>query len=528
MPLADVKPGMTGIAKTVFQGDTVEDFDVEVIGVQGDEHNGNILVRCSGEMFEKTGVAHGMSGSPVYIDGRLVGAIAFGRQFDDPHYVFLTPIGRMLRLLEEQSVEQPSDWLPKGSVLQASGFTPYALEVLKDRLREADVKLEVQAINNGSQVSTKSFEPGSAVGVSFTTGDLSLGSMGTVTWVDDENNLLAFGHSFRQIGPSNYFMNKCWVLGVVPNLAGGNKYGNLGEPVGVITQDRVSGIGGQVGVLPDAVPLEITVSDLDRGRQEITRVKSIQDEKLLPGIIDAAVISSVNKLMDRVGGGTAFLEYNLEWVDASKKLVSLERKNMYYATNGLLNVLNQELNDTTLTLMRNKLEPVKLRRVTVKATVDDKVRIAELVKLSCPKEIGAGELLPITVTLKPYRGAEFTRVVKFKVPKDYAGKKLSLSVHGGANNAWITKLLRKQKNNAEEQAAPAAKKKEMKRQTLADYAKEAGEADQNNQIIVDVASKLKPLDEQSLRLILKGSEYKQRYEYDFIIDGEMDLTVKVK
>ena len=100
MPVKDLQPGMQGIGKTVIKGDTIEEFNVEVLGVTGSEAAGySILVRLYGDLIEKTGgVAQGMSGSPVYIDGRLVGAVAFGRAFNDPHFCFLTPIHNMLKL----------------------------------------------------------------------------------------------------------------------------------------------------------------------------------------------------------------------------------------------------------------------------------------------------------------------------------------------------------------------------------------------------------------------------------------------
>ena len=136
MPIQDLKPGMQGIGKTVIQGDTIEEFNVEVLGVSGSEAAGySILVRLYGDLIEKTGgVAKGMSGSPVYIDGRLVGAVAFGRAFNDPHYCFLTPIHNMLKLLDTPA-SRSGDWLPKSTGLLAGGFTPMGMEYLQERLQ---------------------------------------------------------------------------------------------------------------------------------------------------------------------------------------------------------------------------------------------------------------------------------------------------------------------------------------------------------------------------------------------------------
>ncbi len=122
MPVQDIQPGMQGVGKTVISGDTIEEFNVEVIGVSGRETSGRtILVRMYGDVIEKTGgVAQGMSGSPVYIDGRLVGAVAYGQSFNDPHYCFLTPIGNMLKMLDTPQ-KPPADWLPKGTSLAEVG-----------------------------------------------------------------------------------------------------------------------------------------------------------------------------------------------------------------------------------------------------------------------------------------------------------------------------------------------------------------------------------------------------------------------
>ena len=99
----ELKPGMTGYGKTVIEGAKIETFDVEVLGVTGTETGGyNILIKASGPLLQKSGgIAQGMSGSPVYINGRLAGAVAYGQAFSDPNYCFLTPIDEMLQLFAQ-------------------------------------------------------------------------------------------------------------------------------------------------------------------------------------------------------------------------------------------------------------------------------------------------------------------------------------------------------------------------------------------------------------------------------------------
>ena len=529
MPIRDVRAGMQGIGKTVISGDTIEEFNVEILGVSGSQAAGySIFARLYGDLIDKTGgVAQGMSGSPVYVDGRLVGAVAFGKTFNDPHYCFLTPIGRMLPLLDEPE-ELPADWLPKGTALMAGGFTEYGLEYLKEKL--APLGLDAVGVGGAGKSSDKPLQPGGSVGVALMQGDLSLGALGTVTWTDDNGNVLAFGHSFMQRGNSNFFMNKAWVLGVIPNLQSGYKVGNIGEAVGSITQDRSSGIGGNIGKLPKSVPLFVTANDSSRAAANSVRVRLVEDEKLLPAIVDAAVVSTLNKTVDRNGGGTAKLHFNITGVDSKKKLLTIDRENMYYSGDALLKNINAELNEALTILMQNKFEPVELYGINVEAELSDAVQVAEVTGVRALKStVKAGEKVAIEVKMKPYRGEEFTKTVYFTVPKDHPGGKLALNVRGGSSMAWVLDLLRKQ----QAEGVPAAKKKETRRK-LSDFIKSVNTADKNNELIIDVATGQLGKNTQAVESdaglagMLQGSPFKQRYPFDFIIDGESEIVLNVE
>ena len=528
MPIRDLRPGMLGVGKTVIQGDTIEEFNVEILGVQGSEATGySVFVRLYGDLIEKTGgVAQGMSGSPVYVDGRLVGAVAFGKVFNDPHYCFLTPIGRMLSLLDEPKAV-PNDWLPKGTSLQAAGFTEYGLQYLKEKLQP----MGLDAVGNGGagQGSSKALEPGSAVGASIMQGDMTLGALGTVTWTDDKGNVLAFGHPFMQRGNSNFFMTKAWVLGVVPNMQSSYKVGNMGEAIGSFTQDRASGIGGSQGIVPKTIPVFVTANDIGRGQGNSIRVQVVEDEKLAPAIVDAAVINTLSKTVDRNGGGTARIHFTITGVDSKKKPLVIDRENMFYSSDALLKNVNAELSEAMTILLQNKFEAVQLYGVSVEAQVSEQVQVAEIQRVKAGTDkVKAGEKLAIAVTMKPYRGEEFTRTVYFKVPKDHPGGKLNLQVRGGSSMAWIIELLRKQ----QQEGVPAAKKQEQRR-TLADYVQATNNADKNNEIIVDIASGQQQMNanpnaqDAGLAGMLAGSPFKQKYPFDFIIDGEGEISVEV-
>ncbi len=528
MPVEDIRPGMHGIGKTVVSGDTVEPFDVEVIGVTGSEAMGyNVLVRTSGSLIEQSGgVAQGMSGSPVYIDGRLVGAVAFGKEFNDPHYCFLTPIGRMLDLLNESS-PRPSEFLPKSTVLMAGGFTPAGLEYLNTKL--APMGLSASGAGGGSDfTSTKPLEPGSAIGVSLIRGDIRLGALGTVTWLGDDGSLLAFGHPFMQRGDSNYFLDRAWILTSLPNLQSAYKVGNLGSTIGTVTQDRSAGIAAKIGPQPKVIPMYVAVTDSARGVNGSARTELIDDDVLLPAMVDAVTFNTVTRVADRDGGGTARFDFRIDGRSAGGEQIKIERENMYYADAGILKMISQELVQASTLLAQNKFEKIDIYNIEANVVLGSEPEVAEIIAARPQQlEVRAGEELLIDVELQPYRAQKLTKTVKFTVPRQQPAGKMALNVRGGSSLAWMQELMKRQ----QEEGIPAAKKPE--RRTLKDFIADINNADQNNDIIVDIAALPDPelMAEQQqdagFGAALTGTPAKQKTTMNFIVDGSADIMVNV-
>ena len=217
MGLEEVKPGMHGVAKTVISGTKIEEFGVEVLGIMKDKGPSGdlILVRTYGDLIEKTGgIAQGMSGSPVYINGKLIGAIGYGWSLTDHKTGMVTPIGDMLKLLDSPLAVPPSseatNLQPLATPLMVSGFGERALSMLGEQLKP--YSLVPYAAGEPSQgVTYPSLEPGSAVGVQLVQGDVSVGALGTVTYVDDKK-VLAFGHPFLKKGNVGYYMSNAYIF----------------------------------------------------------------------------------------------------------------------------------------------------------------------------------------------------------------------------------------------------------------------------------------------------------------------------
>lgn len=527
MPVEDIVPGMRGIAKTVIEGDTIEEFNIEVLGVIGNDAMGhNILIKASGDVIDRSGgIAQGMSGSPVYINGRLAGAVAFGKAFTDPKYCFLTPIGRMLDLLNEPA-PRPSEFLPKNTPLMAGGFTESGVRYLSEKLEPFGLKATGVG-GSGSFSSTQPLQPGSAVGVSLMRGDIQLGALGTVTWVGDDGEILAFGHPFMQRGDSCYFMNKAWILASLPNLESAYKVGNIGETIGTITQDRSAGIAGKIGQGPPVVPVYVSVTDGARGINNSSRVEVIDDEVLLPAMLDAVAYNTVAKTMDREGGGTARFSFRIDGRGDISGPINVQRENMYYAAAGIGKLINQELVEAGTILTQNKFEKVDIYGVNINIVLDDKAEVAEIISAAVrEKEAAPGDTVHIDVQLQPYREPKVTKTVLFKIPKEQREGKLPLTVRGGSSLAWIQNLLRKQR----EEGVPAQQKDNRK--TLNDFIKSINEADQNNDLIVDIAAgqgapNAAMQSGGGFASMLEGSPMKQKTTMNFIVDGTTDIVIDV-
>ncbi len=533
MPVEDLKVGMRGYAKTVISGDTIETFPVEVLGVTGNDSMGyQILIKAGGDVIARSGgIAQGMSGSPIYIDGRLAGAIAYGKAFTDPHYCLLTPIHDMLDILDKPEPHRsvsPS-LLPKGTPLLAGGFTPAGILILEEGLEPFGMTV-ADTGTPGTASSTKDLEPGSSVGAALIQGDMTLGALGTVTWTDEQGRILAFGHPFMSRGAADFFLTKTWVLASLPNLQTAYKVGNIGAAAGTFSQDRSAGVAGQIGRLPAYIPMYVSASDSTRSRNGSARVKIVNDEQLAHKLAASVLASHTAKIVDHGKGGSARIRFEITARDEKGELLHISRDNMYFDKESVIKPLPAELQETVQVLLQNKLEKVRITNIDVDVDASTETLIAEIKKvLVKEKEPKPGDTIHLQVTLKPYREPEFVRTIAYKLPKDASGE-VRLNVRGGASLAWVQELLRKQKEGEEDRAKKEEKKKDVK---LSDYVREVNQADRNNDIIIEFVPDHKrnavqeEEEEESLTSLLKGGRNKQSVAIDYIVDGEQKVTVRL-
>jgi predicted CopG family antitoxin len=563
MPVDDVKQGMQGIGKTVVSGTKLEEFGVEVLGVMKNKGPSGdlILVRTYGDVIDRTGgIAQGMSGSPVYINNKLVGAIAYGWSLTDHKIGMVTPIADMLKLWEMpdkyNASMQVEDNLPgfeeMATPLMVSGFSSNALSMLQDKLKPFNLTpYEVGAAPSDAEFGP--LEPGGAVGVELVRGDSSVAALGTVTYVEGDK-VLAFGHPFLKKGNIGYFMTNAYVFTTVMGLENSFKVGTTGDAVGLINQDRGAAVAGKLGRYPTIIPVRIMVKDNDTGKITDSAIQVVKDEQLSSILSATTVFNVIDKTIDRVGPGTAKVSFEISGRNMPVEVI--RRENMFYSPASVGESAVGEFLDAMTMISGNQYNPVDIMDVKVNVSISEERRTATIVEAKA-KTLTAkpGETIDIGVKVKPFRGEPITRIVPFTVPKEQPEGPLTLEVRGGGM-VPIMQLLSKQQG-LDEGLLLLAKPKQ-KNQGFSDVIKEFVERDRNNEIVVEVfdmginvmggskvvknnvdnKSQENALIEQTSHMkqeikdsntkdMKKQNKAKNRIATDYIIDGDTQILVTV-
>ncbi len=359
-PVDELRPGMVGVGKTVFEGDRLDDFTVHIIGVLRNvigPRRDLILARLEGGPLANAGVIAGMSGSPVYIDGRLVGAVSYSLgAFSKEPIAGITPIAEMtedatLPAVRRQAsrVDLPMPLTPEAfqaSLRQAfSWIRPFAespadVQVLGDinagigtMLRpiatpltlggfDASVIAPVAAVfrdqgfvpvmGGGAQIAgaaeaaSRPLRPGDPIGVALMSGDLELGATGTVTEIAGDR-VYAFGHPFYGLGPTQFPMTRAYVHAVLPSLQSSMKIASTGEVIGTISQDRATTIAGTLGKGPAMIPINLTLNNAERGLHKTFRIAMVNDELFTPLLAYMSILNTLTSYERQNGVGTYVL-----------------------------------------------------------------------------------------------------------------------------------------------------------------------------------------------------------------------------
>ncbi|HZW79097.1 MAG TPA: SpoIVB peptidase S55 domain-containing protein [Candidatus Deferrimicrobiaceae bacterium] len=470
IPVSQIHAGMRGVAYTVFEGVKPEAMEVEVLGVL---HNVNgpkgdvILVRLHGQKVEYTGVVAGMSGSPVYLDGKLAGALAFRiGEFSKEPIAGVTPIADMLEInaLDHSPAEETAAMKPSISVIAGktgspgeisalpgstedstatgfanylkpietplvfNGFSEQAIKLFAGQLGSAGI---VPVMGAGSVSNDKQPEPvvpGSAISAILVRGDMDIEATCTVTYVDPQQ-LLACGHPLLQFGSVDLPMNKAEVLATLPSPLNAFKIVNTTEPVGTFVQDRHTGIMGVFNRQPQMIPVTLNIHSSTGEKQFHYEV--LNNPKLTP----VALMVTVFNALHGVNEFGEEITYRLTGSIGVKGFPEVTMRNMFAPADGTQPAAMQAAISLGERFERIYDNPYTAAAVAGVKLDFDLVRERRWARLESARtdvsEARPGEEIMLETVLAPYRGERIVQQIPVKIPTSASKGTLRILVSDG-------------------------------------------------------------------------------------------------
>jgi hypothetical protein len=485
MPIDEVKAGMVGVGRTVFEGVELSEFTVHILGtlrnVQGPKRD-LILARLEGGPLAKTGVAAGMSGSPVYVDGRLIGAVAYSiGNFPTEAIAGITPIEEMkdaTALATRRSGEvarielpitpeslaramrrsyqrlapfashaadvrslgvQPAEGArlatmlrPIATPLLMSGFEPETVDLLTSIFAGAGFTPVAGAVGGRASAEERAalngpLREGDAVGVALVGGDVEMGATGTVTHIDGDR-VYAFGHPFFNMGPAALPMTRAYVYAMLPSLMSSFKISTMGDVIGTVRQDRATAIAGTLGKGPATVPMTVTLNS-DHGGQKTRRTFSFQigtDQTFTPLLSYIALFNTLSGYERGFGVGTFALKGRVKIQNHAD--VTFED---VYAGEAQTLAAATSVGGPLAMLMSNDREPVTLDGLEFTIDASELPLIATIERVWIDElRPRAGRTVPLKVLTRSYRGDEKISTIEVMIPPNTTGP-LSVVVTDG-------------------------------------------------------------------------------------------------
>ncbi len=410
----DPSPGDRGFARTVIQGSLVEEIPVrylarqrDVLGPGNDLH----LIQLEGALAERVGVAAGMSGSPVYFDGRLIGALSYrlGILPVDP-VAGVTPIADMRRAA---SATASAIGTPIATPLHVGGLTPVARRWIEPQIEGLGFRLVAGEARAPEGALSTQLVAGSAVGVALVRGDLSVAATGTVTLVEGER-VYAFGHAFLGAGTIELPMVAAEVIHTLADEAGSVKLARIGDPIGAFVDDRITAIVGRLGAPARTIPLALQVRGGRYGDRQL-HFDIARSHALTPLLATLAVVNSLAASTGYESESTAITTGRIRvggYPDVPIEL-AVASQNGQDAAVGTAVRLQQILS----ALWRNPFADLTLDGIELEVAYTPGARAYQVEGLHYDRvAVHPGAIVPLTCSLRRYRGSTETRRVELPIP----------------------------------------------------------------------------------------------------------------
>jgi hypothetical protein len=463
----DIRPGMKGTGQTVMVGTRLEEFGAEVLGVMKGVSPGRDMVLCrlTGCNLEHAGIIQGMSGSPIYIDGKMLGAVAFAWEFAKDPIAGVTPFQQMVEYVRsnDKRIAAEAELEPRGlgraasvdplwrlddsgassridagpltvsgggmagmrpiaTPMAASGFGPRALELLADRFKP--IGLAPMAGGKAldeiiEREGNKPLVPGSPLSIAMVTGDFDLSGIGTVTHVEGDR-VYGFGHPMFSLGACQFPMMTGYIHTVYPRASVSMKMGSPLKVVGVLDTDVSTGIAGRVGPRPDMIPMAVTVKT---GRYAATRTYKVEVVRE-PNLLSTLVLSVLTNAVDTEGNLPDELTARIHATISLKGYPPIELDDVvsgprYSGASGPSAIFTPVASIVNM-LVRNALAPVRIERIDCSAEIAPGRTVAnvESARLASDR-LEPGQTLRAFVTLKPFKGERQVVEVAVPLPDDF-------------------------------------------------------------------------------------------------------------
>jgi len=569
MPVSEIKPGMKGIGKTVFHGTQIETFQVDIIDLVKGEGGINhfILANLSGDKIEEGGgISAGMSGSPVYINDRLIGAVSSAWEMSEHNICLITPIHKMLEIfkfpydnyqttaqeykinnslcfagenaskiivkntMENNSFPELADreeiiFYPVVSPIIINGIKGRTLERLSSSLKKFNL-MPIQGIgfnenNNinfqevGERPSNK-IEAGSAIGIQLTRGDVNITSIGTVTYREGDK-ALALGHPFLKKGEVSFLLSAVYIYHSLPNMVMPFKLGVPLNLVGKIVQDREAGILAILNSYPQIIPLKIKVTNINTELSYQTGVQIINDYDLLEPLVSNITVQAIDNALDRIGVGTAQVEIEIKGEREGQELL---RKNMYYSSDDIAIQAITEIPEIIDLIVNNYFEMVNLTEINIDIKIDSKKKIGKIEEIVLEdSSIKPGDCLEAKIKIRAFRGDFIEKTMTIQIPSDTPPGEALLMVNGGG-----------ELDNQKEEFVNSGKKDYK---SLEEVFKDISDRPRGNQIIGEVIiySNELPYEENISDGDLRKKEEEDliisKIETDMVIEGYLEVTFNI-
>lgn len=571
--LDEIHSGMEGIGKTVFSGTKVEKFNVQVIDVIAGTgiDDAYILVKLSGDKIDNNGgISAGMSGSPVYLNEKLAGAISHAWEMSEHNLCLVTPIERMLKLFNyissnnkveiekdtsigivsipledslenkifENIPEYKRNFLAKindnennylnfrqiKSPLFINGFNERALRNIESSINR-QFKQDIINISNFQKynynpditLEKNAIIPGSSVGVQLSAGDTNVLTIGTTTYCKDDY-ILAFGHPFLHSGNVSYLLSAVYIYHSFPNIVMPFKLGFPYTLAGMVIQDRDAGILAYLNHYPKVVSCKVSVADIDRNIEIQKGTKIVTQNDLIESITSSLIIESIDQAINRIGQGTATVHLELLTKEPEGKMIY---ENMFFSKDDIAIQCSNDFEGIMDLIINNYGEKITLNeiKVDIKISKENKSAIITDVKLN-KEEYLPGDIIEANLTIKPFRKPEESKSIKLELPDTMESEELILIIKGGSS-----------RDSLDDKAISREKEKYLL-SGWKDIKQQFQKKLKNNQIVAELI----PINEQEQISLSnedklknpRDNEIKNIMETNFIIEGYHEIYLSIQ